>query len=191
MVGRFWQVFDIFFMTRFLPRNNLIDHTVHNIHHHIIIIVTDFLITYDEIVHMLNEVQIKRWAKLHKEPLFFYYEHRSLHFKTNVVLFLPMTSQPHQHIFVNVEYDNVMALSKGHYEENGERARALNTHYGGFKKYFTRGAPCILTGPYSVNVSEGIANGSFCRMHSLTFEDGQDYVTDEQKHNFAKLVINL
>lgn len=92
---------------------------------------------------------------------------------------LPYLAITRKRTSLNVEYVNVMTSSKGHYEVNGERARALNKHYGGFKKYFVRGAPCLLTGPYCVNVLEGLANWSFCRMHSLTFGDEQDYVKDE------------
>ena len=48
----------------------------------------------------------------------------------------------------------------------------------GFKKYFARGAPCQLV-DMNFNVKEGLANGSFGRMHSMSFEDDEYYVKDE------------
>ena len=49
--------------------------------------------------HMLNEMQVKRWAKLHNKPLFFFY------------------------------VNTLICSGSSQYETNGEHARALSTKY--------------------------------------------------------------
>ena len=52
----------------------------------------------------------------------------------------------------------------------------------GFKKYFARGASYQLVN-VNANVEEGIANGSFGRMHGMSFKDGGYWVKDEDDND--------
>lgn len=56
------------------------------------------------------------------------------------------------------------------YEHDGENVRRLSNAYLSFNKLFAVGAPCQLINK-NVNVKKGLSNGSFRRMHSITFNE--------------------
>ena len=107
--------------------------------------------------HIFNEMQLRRFAQEHGEPILYWY--------------CPLR--------VTYTAKGVNKLGRQHYENPPTRSKSFSRYCQFVKCFFVRGAPCyIVDSQLNPNKSK-IVNGTPGILHSLTWEDGFT-LSDEQ-----------